>query len=176
MKNLISNKYKDLIVQRHKKTKWGGAVEHKQKFIKKHADEYSCKSILDYGSGYGMMKQLMQEDYPNEYEIHEYEPGIVGKDLDPIACDMTISFDVLEHIEPNKIDNVLQHIYDKTNKIAYHNICCIPAQGSFPDGRNFHLLVKKPSWWIKKFEDKWDIISSSSGAKDKFLRILLKKK
>ena len=31
MKNLISEEYKSLIVERHYTTKWGGAAEHKQK-------------------------------------------------------------------------------------------------------------------------------------------------
>jgi hypothetical protein len=176
MKNLISEEYKSLIVERHYKTKWGGAAEHKQKFIKECADKYGVKSILDYGAGFGQFKDLMNKDYPGQFEIHEYEPGIIGKDKDPAVCDMTISLDVLEHIEPDKIDNVLQHIYDKTNKIAFHNICCVPAHGSFPNGQNFHLLVKHPNWWLEKFKDKWNIIESTSGGKDRFLRIVLEKK
>ena len=34
-----------------------------------------------------------------------------------LYSDMTVCVDVLEHIEPEKLDAVLDHIYQKTNKI-----------------------------------------------------------
>ena len=133
-----------------------------------------ANSILYYGAGSGLFKEKMDQKYPNaKFNIHEYEPGIIGKDEDPPVCDATVCIDVLEHVEPNKIDNVLQHIYDKTNKWVYVVVCCTLARNTFPDGQNLHLLVKEANWWLGKFKDKWDMFDIING---KFLKVLLIKK
>ena len=176
MENLISKEYKEKIVAFHKKRHWGYAFEKRTpSLIYKYMALSQANSILDYGAGYGEFKKQMDDKYPNaKFNIHEYEPGIVGKDEDPPVCDATVCFDVLEHIEPNKIDNVLQHIYDKTNKWAYVVICCVPARKTFPDGQNLHLLIREPNWWLEKFKYEWDMLDiEDSGG---HLKILLIKK
>jgi hypothetical protein len=63
---------------------------------------------------------------------------------------MVICTDVLEHVEPSYLDEVLRNIADKTNKLAYFVICCRPAGQNLPDGRNAHLIVQPHEWWEKK--------------------------
>ena len=177
MKHLISSEYKEKIVAHHTKSKgkWGGSVNHKQPMIHKYMLLSDAKSVLDYGSGSSAFKNGIKQMYPDyKYTIHEYEPGIIGKDEDPPVCDVTICYDVLEHIEPDKIDNVLQHIYDKTNKWFICNISCVPSFGAFGDGSNLHLLVKRPEWWVKKLStEKWDVLEMQTT--EKSINMLLKK-
>jgi len=158
MDNLISKEYKEKIVKKHKKNHWGGNIERNMPdTILKYMNLSRATSILDYGAGYGAFKKAM-EGLPGHIYIHEYEPGIIGKDEDPPICDATVCFDVLEHIEPDKIDNVLKHIYNKTRFWAILNICTLPAHNTFPDGQNLHLIVKDSSWWVRKLLGYWNIL------------------
>jgi len=182
MENLVSKEYKEKLVAFHNKRKWGYAfTKDDPTTVYKYMALSESNSLLDYGAGYGEFKKQMDDEYPNaKFNIHEYEPGIVGKDEDPPVCDATVSFDVLEHVEPNKIDDVLQHIYNKTNKWAYLVICCIPARKTFPDGQNLHLLVREPEWWLEKLKYDWDIVTQvRTGPKNVgtyHLKVLLIKK
>ena len=158
MDNLISKEYKNKIIEKHKKGHWGGNVEKRiPDLILKYMNLSRAKSILDYGSGYGAFKEAMQ-GLPGDMSIHEYEPGVPGKDQDPPVCDATVCFDVLEHIEPSKIDNVLKHIYDKTRFWAILHICTIPSRNTFPDGKNLHLIIEDSAWWVKKFLGYWNVL------------------
>jgi|ETNmetMinimDraft_21_1059911.scaffolds.fasta_scaffold184022_2 2-polyprenyl-3-methyl-5-hydroxy-6-metoxy-1,4-benzoquinol methylase len=167
MKDLVSKKYKEKLVAFHRKRNWGnGAPPNAASIVYKYMAITRSNSLLDYGAGYGAFKQAIKKyqlstnyrQHRLDLNVHEYEPGVVGKDEDPPICDVTVCFDVLEHIEPNKIDNVLQHIYDKTRKWAYVSICTVPARKTFPDGQNLHLLVKESSWWLEKFKSNWDML------------------
>ena len=175
MDSLISKEYKEKIVAFHKKRGWGGPISNNvPSIIYTYMALSQANSILDYGAGSGLFKEKMDNQYPNaKFNIHEYEPGIIGKDDDPPICDATVCLDVLEHIEPDKIDNVLQHIYDKTNKWAYIIICCTPSRKTFPDGQNLHILQRESNWWLEKFKYEWDMFDIVPG---KFLRVLLIKK
>jgi len=171
MQELVSKKYKEKITALHKQRKWGGNVSRKiPDRIKKYMTLSRTKSILDYGAGYGAFKQAML----GKYDIHEYEPGIIGKDEDPPICDVTVCFDVLEHVEPGKIDNVLKHMYDKTRYWALVNICTIPAGQHFPDGQNLHLLVRESNWWLEKLKYDWEMFNIKDSGKH--LEVLLIKK
>jgi len=176
MEKLISKEYKEKIIHLHENSRWGYAFGKKiPSMIYKYMALSQANSLLDYGSGYGEFKKQMDNQYPNaKFNIHEYEPGIIRKDEDPPTCDATICFDVLEHVEPNKIDNVLQHMYDKTNKWAYVIICTIPSNSTFPDGQNLHLLVREANWWLEKFKYEWDMFDINNTGKH--LIVLLIKK
>ena len=65
---------------------------------------------------------------------------------------MLISTDVLEHIEPVFLDNVLKDIHETFSKIAFLIIATSPAKKFLPDGRNAHLIVETPGWWKDKLE------------------------
>jgi hypothetical protein len=72
----------------------------------------------------------------------------------------------MEHIEPEFVDNVFKHIFDKTNKIVMFNISCVPAGGAFANGDNLHLTVRPPLWWLDKARKHgFEIIESIGGPK-----------
>jgi hypothetical protein len=162
MEKYISKEYLDKIVDfRDNKYKtWGGAVTSKVPQIYERILKEECKSVLDYGSGNSDFKNTVEKLYPDyNFEIVEYEPSIPELNVDPAKCDMTICVDVLEHIEPDKIDNVLSHIIEKTNKICFLSICVVESHGQFDDGTNLHLIVEPVEWWIKKLEEKFNMVS-----------------
>ena len=162
MEKYISNEYLAKIVdfRENKYKEWGGAIKGKVPKIYQRMLDEDCKSVLDYGSGNSDFKKAIEKFYPDyNFKIVEYEPSIPALNVDPTECDMTICVDVLEHVEPDKIDNVLSHIQEKTNKICFLSICVVEAHGKFNDGTNLHVLVKPAEWWIEKLEEKFEIES-----------------
>lgn len=109
--------------------------------------------ILDYGCGKGEFGK----NYP--WPIKEYDPGITGKEAGNVPAEFVICHDVLEHIEPEYLDNVLQDLHRCTLRVGYFAIGCSPAEAILPDGRNAHLIIKPASWWKEKLNKYFHLLS-----------------
>lgn len=159
MEHLISKEYQEQITKYHKSKNWGGAIRNKAADVHKYCVLSGAKSVLDYGAGSGdLLDTLKGYGYELDYQVHEYEPGVPEKAGDPPVCDFLVCCDVLEHVEPDKIDGVLKHMYDKTNKFAFIHLSTQPAMGAFPGGGNLHLLVKPGQWWVEQLGKYWEFI------------------
>lgn len=109
--------------------------------------DYGCTTLLDYGCG----KRGLQAGLKGaEVKIRNYDPAIPELSAEPEASDLVICADVLEHIEPECLDDVLEHIKSKMLKAGLFVIACRHASKTLPDGRNTHLIVEEPYWWLKK--------------------------
>lgn len=151
---LYSEEYREQLQKVHAKHEWGGGVESKVKWIIPNAKRWCDKrisTVLDYGCGAGHFKRTCNELFP-EIEVSEYDPGVIGKDSLPERKDFVVCVDVLEHIEPDCLDDVLQHIRDLNTYGAFLHPCLAKAGTILPDGRNAHLIVKSALWWLGKFE------------------------
>ena len=100
-------------------------------------------SILDYGCGKG----YLAKEIP--WPIWEYDPAIPGKEASPRAADLVVCADVLEHIEPEKLAVVLDDLRRCVKQIGYFVIHTGPAQKTYSDGRNTHLIQQNRQWWEK---------------------------
>ena len=60
--------------------------------------------------------------------------------------------DVLEHVEPNFIKEVLEDINQLTSNYVWLRIDTLPARKKLSDGRNAHLIIKNKEWWLKTIE------------------------
>ena len=119
-------------------------------------------SLLDFGSGKGKLSQTIKSNYP-ELKVFSYDPVTSPIEL-PNQVDCIVSSDVLEHIEPEYLDETLTDLFSRSSSWQYHLIACHPAKKTLPDGRNAHLIIEEPEWWIdkiKKFND-WEIITKES--------------
>ena len=149
---MISDKLKKMYQDIHRDTPFGKRAKfpkHLEKFIK----EKQPRSILDFGCGKGRLIKTIKDAYPN-IDVLGYDPANpdFNKDIDDIQIDMIISSDVLEHVEPEYIDNTLKFLQTKS-KMFYHLIACSPAKLILPDGRNAHLIVEDDRWWRQRFLD-----------------------
>ena len=79
--------------------------------------------------------------------IREYDPAVPGKDAEPQPADLVICTDVLEHIEPDCLNDVLDHIRQVSLKYAFVNVSTRPAVKFLQDGRNAHLIIQPADWW-----------------------------
>jgi hypothetical protein len=62
---------------------------------------------------------------------------------------------------------VLKNLYDLTGRYAYFLISCKEASRKLPDGRNAHIFVMPPKWWIKRLQDEGFTIMSAHTVNDK---------
>jgi hypothetical protein len=70
-----------------------------------------------------------------------------------------VSLDVLEHIEPECLDDVLDDMKRCTLKGVFLSVSLVTAGKTLPDGRNAHLIVEPIEWWLPKLMARWDLMS-----------------
>jgi SAM-dependent methyltransferase len=141
---MITEEYKALLKETHADESWGTTAHKYVNQVYNFYKELGAESILDYGAGKGALAR------DSNLPIAEYDPAIPGKDSPPKPADLVVCIDVLEHIEPECIDSVIEDLYRLSKKGLYLVIACYPAQKILPDGRNAHLIVKDPEWWLSK--------------------------
>jgi hypothetical protein len=100
--------------------------------------------ILDYGAGKRTLGLALARDHA--IQIKEYDPAIAEIAWSPLPASIVVVGDVMEHIEPACLGQVLYHIHSLTTGVAYFVIGTRPAGKKLPDGRNCHL-IQKPAWW-----------------------------
>ena len=122
----ISEEYRQVLIQTHKKYKgtWGNSglrlwsnaflgIMRFQKFNR----------VLDYGAGWGMVKDGLSKTHPH-IEVIEYEPSRAEVAASPEPCEMVICHDVLEHVEPEYLDNVylFDDVVKKYSDLTYNEV------------------------------------------------------
>jgi len=149
---LISKKYRNLNTKLHASRPGFGAFGHRWTDDVKHlAAEYDTFDILDYGCGKATLASSL--DFP----IHCYDPAVHEYSGDPKPCAIVICTDVLEHVEPENLRDVLQHIHSLTKSVAFLNISTRLANKRLADGRNAHLIVKPSTWWYATLTEFFDV-------------------
>ena len=143
----ITPEYKELNQQLHRSNPDYGRAAHAIAPIVVHlAQEAKAHTLLDYGCGKGTLRPAVLALAP-DLEVSEYDPAMPGKDREPPPADLVVCIDVLEHIEPDCLNEVLAHIQSLAYGGAFFIIDTVPAQKTLADGRNAHLIVESLSWW-----------------------------
>ncbi len=107
-------------------------------------------SVLDYGCGQG---SLACELRLRGVECREFDPGIGGKDALPSFADVVVCSDVLEHVEMEKLPNVLRHLADLARKAIFVVVALEETAKHLTDGRNAHVIIRPAPWWEAKFDE-----------------------
>lgn len=113
-----------------------------------------AKDALDYGCG----KQTLSNSLP-QFKFTDYDPCIEGLDAMPDPHDVVVSTDVAEHVEPEFVDDYLDDLKHLTKKALFLVVACRPARKTLPDGRNAHLTVHPPAWWLAKLLERFNLQS-----------------
>ena len=115
-------------------------------------DYYGLRSerVLDYGCGKGTLAKWIKIK-KERFKVVGYDPCVSSyanepesKDFDGVVC-----LDMLEHVEPDLLDNVLNHIISFSD-LFFFNIALCPSNKTLPDGRNAHLIIKDSLFWKAK--------------------------
>jgi hypothetical protein len=116
------------------------------------------RTVLDFGCGKGELGRYVQSQLPGRVdEWYNYDPGNPEFNKLPPEdrkFDMVLSTDVLEHIEPHKLEDTIRQLAKWTKLVLYSNIACYPTlkyfRGGTYDGQDLHLIVEEPEWWRNK--------------------------
>jgi hypothetical protein len=110
-------------------------------------EAYGSKDVLDYGCGKRTLEAALG------FPITNYDPCIPGLDQAPRPHAIVACTDVLEHIEPDCLDEVLRDIRRVTKKAAFLLVATRPAMKTLADGRNAHLIQQTFPWWRVSLQD-----------------------
>lgn len=127
--------------------RWASHVEQLARAV-------GARTILDYGCGTGSLGAAI-----GDYGVVGYDPAIPGKDAPPSPADVVACVDVLEHVEPDCLAAVLDDLRRVTVKALFLSIPSIPARKTLPDGRNAHLIVEQPKWWLFRLLPRFDLLA-----------------
>jgi hypothetical protein len=142
---LASPAYRATLREMHAERPWGDEGLLWVDMTLRLAREVGAQSVLDYGCGRGTFATRWHRK--SEIPVFEYDPGIEGKEALPVPVDIVVASDVLEHVEPEKLSAVLDHIFGLARKAVFLVVACRSARAVLPDGRNAHLVVQTPDWW-----------------------------
>lgn len=120
----------------------------------------NVRSVSDYGAG---KKRLLEGLETAGIRLEAYLPyDPVFPDYGPPReADLVCCIDVLEHIEPEKLEAVLQELASITAKTGFFSIHTGPAAKTLADGRNAHLVQKPSSWWLLRICRYFDVLQLS---------------
>lgn len=157
-RNIISDDYLDLQLQLHTNPRYGIMSLHHAPEVAEFAKENNCTSILDYGAGKQRLKiGLDKAGYKGKYAA--YDPAVIEiRNIPEGNYDLVVCVDVLEHIEPELLDNVLDQMKGETSKYGFFTVATGPAKKILRDGRNAHLIQQPFEWWKPKLEERWELI------------------
>jgi hypothetical protein len=113
-------------------------------------ESYGASSVLDYGCGQGTLRASVMAESRKGLRFDEYDPGIQVKATLPSFADLVVCTDVLEHIEPERLDAVLAHLKLLARKAVFVVVALIPSAKILADGRNAHLIIRPANWWKKR--------------------------
>lgn len=144
----LSDDYKKQLTELHTIKSFGNSKKISQD-VKDIIITNNITSVLDFGCGKGYFSSTLRKEFP-ELIVHSYDPVTSPIDL-PVSVDLIYSSDVLEHVEPAYLDDILIN-FNTISKYQYHLIACHPAKKMLSDGRNAHLIIEKSLWWKTKIE------------------------
>lgn len=116
-----------------------------------------ARTAIDYGCGKGSLREKLRRISP--LQVTNYDPAILEFAEMPVPADLVICTDVMEHVEPEQLHNVLEHIASLARTAVFMNIACREAKKTLADGRNAHLIVRQPYFWLDTLREYFDIES-----------------
>jgi hypothetical protein len=155
---LITDEYRKTQTELHAQGNYGVAAAGYAPMISQIANKLEVSHLLDYGCGskLSLLKSL-KLDHKLKYQA--YDPAVEQFATPPVPAEMVVCCDVLEHIEPDLIDNVLDHLMQLTEAVAFFSISTGPAKKVLSDGRNAHILQRPPEWWLPRLMARFELRS-----------------
>jgi FkbM family methyltransferase len=117
-----------------------------------------ARSLLDYGCGSKRsLQQVLKLPQGTVYE--GYDPAVPEYSATPLPAELVCCIDVLEHIEPALLDNVLDHLAQLCDPYGFFTVHSGPAKKVLSDGRNAHLTQQGPDWWMPRLASRFEVLT-----------------
>ncbi len=140
----------------------GGSLRPHLPAIRALARRTGAKSMLDYGSGKGMLYKQRNlalasgeiipsvAGYLGVERIACFDPGVPEYSTLPSEkFDGVVSTDVLEHCPEEDIPWIVGEMFGAAKKFVFANVASYPAEKTLPNGENAHCTQRPPAWWDK---------------------------
>lgn len=157
MSELISEEYRKMQEELHRNPNYGVASVQYAPIVVQVLDQVRPTELLDYGAGKGRLGETLKTLMPNPPQIRHYDPARPEWAATPQPAPFVTCIDVLEHIEPELLDNVLDDLQRVTSGHGVFTVHTGPAVKVLADGRNAHLIQEPPAWWLPKFMSRFDL-------------------
>lgn len=156
---LISSDYREQQEKLHENPNYGVASIEFADTVAKMVNEMGVTNLLDYGAGKCRLMQTINEKHlvKHAFQYIPYDPAVPRFADPPEPAEMVCCIDVLEHIEPDLLDNVLNDLERLTEAVGFFTVHCGPAAKVLSDGRNAHLIQMPPEWWLPKIMERFEL-------------------
>lgn len=134
-------------------------------------DQHKPERMADIGSGrgYQYLARRVHERWGGILP-HCYDIGVPHLSTKPTGqFGGVLCTDMLEHIDKPDVPAMLDELisYVEPGGFLFLGISCRPTRKKLPDGRDVHLTIEPPAWWIEQIKtaanrvcgepfDKWD--------------------
>lgn len=154
---LITDEYRALNEKLHESNPaFGVSGQNYVPYVMDLVKDLRTQDVLDYGCG----KSTLANNIP--FKINQYDPCIPKYSAAPNPADIVVCTDVLEHIEPECLDDVLDDLKRVVKKVGFFSIANGPAKKTLADGRNAHLIQQPARWWLDKIFQRFDLMCFNS--------------
>ena len=153
----ISDDYRNAQKQLHENPNYGVASLQYAPIVKEVIQQIGAKSISDYGAGKCRLRMKLKELGLRKFRYFPFDPAFPEYG-EPKEAELVCCIDVLEHVEPLYLDDVLIDLRRITTGHGFFTIHTGPAVKTLADGRNAHLIQNPTSWWLPKLCDHFEIM------------------
>jgi len=156
---LISEEYRVMQQKLHENPNYGVASVQYAPLVGQVIEMLGVSEILDYGAGKGRLGQTLPQHVKRPLKVRHYDPAVPQWSAPAEPCGFVACIDVLEHIEPHLLDNVLDDLRRVTIGAGVFTVHTGAAVKFLPDGRNAHLIQQPPSWWLPRFMERFELVT-----------------
>jgi hypothetical protein len=153
----ITEEYRRMQQELHQNPHYGIASLSFAPLVADVIRQTGARSVSDYGAGKKNLLKGLGEAGIGDIQYLPYDPAFPEYGA-PQPADLVCCIDVLEHIEPELVDNVLAELARITTALGFFSIHMGPAGKVLPNGRNAHLIQKPSSWWLPKLTQHFEIL------------------
>lgn len=152
----ISSEYLEEQQRLHQNPNYGVASLKFAPIVADIIKKQKIKTLTDYGAGKQRLKNALERFELEDYKYQPYDPAF--PEYGNAQCaQLVVCIDVLEHIEPAFLDDVLRELSQIIQGIGFFTIHMGPAGKILSDGRNAHLIQKPTSWWLTRLCEYFDV-------------------
>jgi hypothetical protein len=154
-KPVISDDYVRQQQALHQNPNYGVASISFAPIVARLVRQIGATSLSDYGAGKQNLRKAL-EAAGVTLDYRPYDPAFPDYG-EARSADLLCCIDVLEHIEPPFLDNVLDDLARLTVRVGMFSIHTGPAIKILPDGRNAHLIQQPSSWWLPRLCQRFEV-------------------
>jgi hypothetical protein len=155
---LITEEYRRLQQELHRNPDYGVASVGYAPLVADILEQVGATELLDYGAGKGRLGETLRQHIQKPLKIHHYDPAVPEWSAAPAPCAFVACIDVLEHIEPHLLDNVLDDLKRVTSGVGVFTVHTGPAVKVLSDGRNAHLTQQPATWWLPRIMQRFELV------------------